>query len=78
MSDRTVEDRLREEYFILLPDARRVLEELEAEVRHCLLPLSSRLDRYERLAVISRIKDCESEHSFRQSSLARSQPDGRN
>jgi hypothetical protein len=60
MSDRTVEDRLREEYFILLPDARRVLEELEAEVRHCLLPLSNRLDRYERLAVISRIKDCES------------------
>jgi len=60
MAKRTVEDRLREEYFVLLPDARRVLEELEAEVRHCLLPLSSRLDKYERLVVTSRIKDCES------------------
>jgi len=60
MSQRTVEDRLREEYFILLPEARRVLEELEAEVRHSLLPLSSRLDKYERLVVTSRIKDCES------------------
>ena len=60
MAGRTVEDRLREEYFGLLPDARRVLEELEAEVRHALLPISSRLDRYERLVVTSRIKDCES------------------
>ena len=58
---RTVEDRLREEYFDLLPDARRVREELEAEVRHALLPISSRLDKYERrLVVTSRIKDCES------------------
>lgn len=60
MSTRTVEDRLREEYFSLLPDAERVLEELEAEVRHSLLPLSSRLDAHEKLAVTSRIKDCES------------------
>jgi len=60
MAGRTVEDRLREEYFDLLPDARRVLEELETEVRHVLLPISSRLDRYERLVVTSRIKDCES------------------
>ena len=60
MAQRTVEDRLREEYFLLLPEARRVLEELETKVRHCLLPLSSRLDKYERLLVTSRIKDCES------------------
>ena len=33
---------------------------LEAKVRHDLLPLSGRLDRYERLVVTSRIKDCES------------------
>ena len=33
---------------------------MEAEVRHSLLTLSNRLDRYERLAVTSRIKDCES------------------
>ena len=60
MAERTVEDRLREEYFLLLPDVRRILEELEAAVRHCLLPLSSKLDKYERLVVSSRIKDCES------------------
>jgi hypothetical protein len=60
MADRTVEDRLREEYFTLLPDVRRVLEELEAQVRHCLLPLASKLEKFERLIVTSRIKDCES------------------
>src|SRR5579863_8151032 len=31
MSNRTVEDQLREEYFDLLPDIRRVLEHLEAD-----------------------------------------------
>ena len=36
------------------------MEELEAEVRHSLLPLSSELDSYERLVVTARIKDCES------------------
>jgi hypothetical protein len=60
MPERTVEDRLRDEYFRLLPDARRVAEELEARVRHCLLPISLELDNYERLVVTSRIKDCES------------------
>lgn len=60
MAERTVEDRLREEYFFLLPDMRRILAELEAEVRYSLLPLSSTLDGYERLLVSSRIKDCDS------------------
>lgn len=41
MDKRTVEDRLREEYFLLLPDMRRTLAELEAEVRYSLLTLSS-------------------------------------
>jgi hypothetical protein len=59
-SGRTVEDRLRQEYFELLPDARRVLEELETKVRHCLLPISNSLNKYERLVVTARIKDCES------------------
>lgn len=57
---RTIEDQLREEYFDLLPDIRRVVNELETEVRYCLLPISLRLDKYERLEVISRIKECES------------------
>lgn len=58
--ERTVEDQLREEYFDLLPDIRRVTGELEAEVRHCLLPISLGLDRFERLVVTSRTKECES------------------
>jgi len=60
MAERTVDDRLRAEYFELLPVAGRVLEELETEVRHRLLPLSLKLDRHERLVVTSRIKGCES------------------
>ena len=60
MAERSVEDRLREEYFLLLPDIRRILAELEAEVRYCLLPLSITLDKHERLAVSSRIKDFDS------------------
>src|SRR5438876_9899157 len=32
--DRTIEDRLREEYFVLLPEIRRVTEQLEAEARY--------------------------------------------
>src|SRR6266851_1236518 len=60
MNERTVEDRLREEYFALSSDVRRVVDELEAEVRHCLLPLSSSLHKYEKIEVTSRVKDCES------------------
>jgi hypothetical protein len=60
MAQRAVEDWLRAEYFELLPDIRRVVEELEAEVRHCLLPMSRRLEKYEQLVVKSRVKECES------------------
>jgi ppGpp synthetase/RelA/SpoT-type nucleotidyltranferase len=60
MAERTVEDRLRHEYFELLPDIRRVLDELEAEVRHCLLPVFRTLEKYDRLVIKSRIKECES------------------
>jgi ppGpp synthetase/RelA/SpoT-type nucleotidyltranferase len=60
MLDRTVEDRLREEYFDLLPEIRRVVEHIEAEVRYRLLPLSRKLHKFERLDVTSRIKECES------------------
>jgi hypothetical protein len=37
--ERTIEDRLREEYSLLLPDIRRVTEQLESEVRYCVLPI---------------------------------------
>jgi ppGpp synthetase/RelA/SpoT-type nucleotidyltranferase len=58
--NRTVEDRLREEYFDLLPDIRRVTESLETRVRYCVLPLLLDLNGYEQVAVKSRVKDCES------------------
>jgi ppGpp synthetase/RelA/SpoT-type nucleotidyltranferase len=60
MNVRTVEDRLREEYFDLLPEIRRVTEHLEAVIKYRLLPISRGLDRFEQITVKSRIKDCES------------------
>src|ERR1700676_1528793 len=60
MSERTPEDRLREEYFDLLPEIRRVLLQLEAEIRYLTLPLQHRLKSYEQLLVKSRVKECES------------------
>jgi hypothetical protein len=60
MAERSIEDRLREEYIELLPEIRLVAEHLEAEVKYCLLPISRKLDKYERIMVKSRIKECES------------------
>src|ERR1700719_3768613 len=51
---------MREEYFDLLPDIRSVGQQLEAEIRYHLLPISKRLNRYERVVITSRVKDCES------------------
>jgi ppGpp synthetase/RelA/SpoT-type nucleotidyltranferase len=60
MTNRTIEDRLREEYFDLLPEIRRALEELEARVRYRVMPISVQLKRkYEQVVVKSRIKECE-------------------
>lgn len=60
MPDRTVEDRLREEYFDLLPTIRRIAEQLEAEIKYYILPITRDLDPFERVVVRSRIKECES------------------
>jgi hypothetical protein len=60
MIDRTIEDRLREEYFDLLPDTRRVAEQLEAQIKYHTLPILRSLKRPERLDVRSRIKECDS------------------
>jgi len=60
MAERTIEDRLREEYFDLLPIIRKVAEQLEAEVKYHTLPISRKLSKHERLVVTSRIKDCDS------------------
>ena len=60
MVERTIEDRLREEYFDLFPDIRHVTEHLETEVRHGVLSILGVLDKYEQLNVASRIKACDS------------------
>jgi hypothetical protein len=58
--ERTTEDRLRAEYFHLLPEVRLVVDELETEVKHCILPILHDLHEYERVEIESRIKECES------------------
>lgn len=60
MSERSIEDRLREEYFDLLPELHRVARQLETEIRHITLPIQQNLAHYEQLLVKSRIKECES------------------
>lgn len=61
VSDRTVEDRLRDEYFRLLPHAQAALIELETLASHAVMPARLALkQRHERLIVKSRIKDCAS------------------
>jgi len=60
MPERTPEDRLREQYFDLLPEIRRVAEHLETEVRYHILPISRQLHRFEQIAIKSRIKECDS------------------
>src|SRR5689334_6986611 len=60
MSTRTIEDRLRSEYFDLLPGIRRVADEAETEVRYLLIPIMRNLESHEKIVVKSRVKDCES------------------
>jgi ppGpp synthetase/RelA/SpoT-type nucleotidyltranferase len=57
---RRTEDRLREEYFQLLPEIRRVAGELQAQINYHLLPIVNALEPYEQLIVKSRVKECES------------------
>jgi ppGpp synthetase/RelA/SpoT-type nucleotidyltranferase len=57
---RTIEDRLREEYFQLLPEIRRVAGQLQTQINYQLLPISNALEPYERVMVKSRVKECES------------------
>ena len=60
MPERKIEDRLREEYFDLLPIIRRIAWQIEAEIRYITLPILHDLKNYEQLVVKSRIKECES------------------
>jgi hypothetical protein len=60
MPERTTRDRLREEYFDVLPEIRQVVMYLEAEIRYHTRHILQRLKPYEQLAIKSRVKDCES------------------
>lgn len=60
MPERLIEDRLREEYFGLLPEIQRVVWQLEAEIRFHTLHILHDLKDPEQLLVKSRVKDCES------------------
>jgi hypothetical protein len=60
MPERTPEDRLREEYFDLLPQIRRVVWYLEAEIRYHTREIFQRLKPFEQIVIKSRVKECES------------------
>lgn len=60
MTPRTVEDRLREEYFLLAPEIKRVLHQLQTDVAYLLLPVTLDLKHHERVHVEARAKDCDS------------------
>jgi ppGpp synthetase/RelA/SpoT-type nucleotidyltranferase len=60
MTQRTVEDRLREEYFLLSSEIRRVLHQLHIDVAHLLLPVVLHLKHHERIHVEARSKECDS------------------
>jgi len=54
------EDRLREEYFDLLPEIRKVVQELEVRIHYYTLPILQGLQRHEKLVIRSRVKEFES------------------
>ncbi len=60
MPERTIQDRLREEYFRFLPEIRRVALHLETVIRFHTLPVLHDLKPYEQLVVKSRVKEFES------------------
>ena len=60
MTSRTVEDRLREEYFLLSPEIKRVLHQLQTDVAYLLLPVTLGLKHHERIHVEVRAKECDS------------------
>ena len=60
MTRSVVKDKLRAEYFDLLPDMRSVTEELETRIRYAVLPHLVGRDKYELINITSRVKECES------------------
>jgi ppGpp synthetase/RelA/SpoT-type nucleotidyltranferase len=60
MTQRTVEDRLRQEYSSLSPEVRRVLLQLQTDVAHLLLGPTLGLKHHERIQIEARAKECDS------------------
>ncbi|MCK5591583.1 MAG: hypothetical protein KAI72_06475 [Candidatus Pacebacteria bacterium] len=60
MNGSNIVNRLRDEYFRLLPYICKVKEQLEAEIKYFLIPIVNNLKAHQRLVVVSRIKECES------------------
>jgi len=60
MTQRTVQDRLREEYFLLSPEIKRVLHQLQTDIAYLLLPMTLGLKHHERIHVEARAKECDS------------------
>ncbi len=77
MQDRSVEHRLREEYFDCLPEIKRVLWQLETEIRFRTLPILHDLRGPEQIVVRSRVKDCESTLKTMARLKGSSTPEGR-
>jgi ppGpp synthetase/RelA/SpoT-type nucleotidyltranferase len=57
---RSIEDQLREQYFILLPEMVRAAEHLKTQIQYNILPIARRLKPHENLIVKARIKECDS------------------
>lgn len=55
-----VTNRLRDQYFLLLPKIRLVATRLDTEIRYHIRRIAQELDPYEQIIVRSRVKDCES------------------
>lgn len=60
MTRSIVKDKLRAEYFDLLPDIRSATEELETRIRYAVLPHLVDRDEHELITITSRVKECES------------------
>ncbi len=58
--EQEIRHRLRDEYFKLLPDLHKILEELEAKISYALIPIKKKLKRHESIVMQSRVKNCES------------------
>lgn len=60
MAQRTVVDRLREEYSVLSPEINRVLLQLQTDIAHLLLDATLGLKHHGRIHIEARAKECES------------------